>query len=89
MTGNMQTADEWRKQLLEQQEKLRNRMSKTKIANELSIPFLGNIPIDQKICEASDKGTPFVVEYKDSPASKVFMEIVKKVEDFLKAREKA
>jgi ATP-binding protein involved in chromosome partitioning len=60
-----------------------------KIAEELSIPFLGSIPIDQKISEASDKGTPFIMEYKDSPASKAFMEIVKKVEDFLKAREKA
>ena len=89
MTGNMQTADEWRKQLLEQQEKLRNRTSKTKIANELSIPLLGNIPIDQKICEDADKGMPFIVEHANSPASKAFMEIVKKVEDFLKAREKA
>ena len=30
MTDNMQTADEWRKQLLEQQEKLKNRMSRVK-----------------------------------------------------------
>lgn len=60
-----------------------------KIAEELEMQFLGSIPIDQKISEASDKGTPFIVEYKDSPASKAFMEIVKKVEDFLKSREKA
>ncbi|MEM3783941.1 MAG: Mrp/NBP35 family ATP-binding protein [Candidatus Bathyarchaeia archaeon] len=60
-----------------------------KIAEELAIPFLGSIPIDQKISEASDKGTPFIVEHADSPASKAFMEIVKKVEGFLKNREKA
>ncbi|MEM3357081.1 MAG: P-loop NTPase, partial [Candidatus Bathyarchaeia archaeon] len=60
-----------------------------KIAEELSIPFLGSIPIDQKISEASDKGTPFIVEYADSPSSKAFMEIVKKVETFLKNRESA
>jgi len=58
-----------------------------KIAEELSIPFLGSIPIDQKICEASDRGVPFILEYADSPASKAFMEIVKNVEAFLKSRE--
>ncbi|MEM3623283.1 MAG: Mrp/NBP35 family ATP-binding protein [Candidatus Bathyarchaeia archaeon] len=58
-----------------------------KIAEELSIQPLGSIPIDQKISEASDKGTPFIVKYPDSPASKAFMEIVKKVEKFLKNRD--
>ncbi|MGQ9726824.1 MAG: Mrp/NBP35 family ATP-binding protein [Candidatus Bathycorpusculaceae bacterium] len=58
-----------------------------KIAEELSIQSLGSIPIDQKISEASDKGTPFIIKYPDSPASKAFMEIVKKVEEFLKSRD--
>jgi ATP-binding protein involved in chromosome partitioning len=58
-----------------------------KIAEEMNIPSLGEIPIDQKISEASDKGTPFIVEQADSPASKAFMEIVEKVEAFLKTRE--
>jgi len=58
-----------------------------KIAEELSIPFLGSIPIDQKICEASDKGAPFIIEYADSLASKAFMEIVRKIEAFLKSKE--
>ena len=58
-----------------------------KIAEELDIPFLGSIPIDQKICEDSDRGLPFIIQHKDSPASKAFMEIVKKVETFLKNRE--
>jgi ATP-binding protein involved in chromosome partitioning len=57
-----------------------------KIAEELSIPFLGSIPIDQKICEDADRGEPFVVKHSDSAASKAFMEIVKKIEDFLKQR---
>ena len=60
-----------------------------KIAKELSVPFLGSIPIDQKVCEDSDKGVPFVVEHSDSPASKAFMEIVKRVESFLKTEKKA
>jgi len=58
-----------------------------KIAEELSIPFLGSIPIDQKICEASDKGAPFIIEHADSLASKAFMEIVRKIEAFLKSKE--
>jgi len=58
-----------------------------KIAEELEIPFLGSIPIDQKISEASDKGTPFIIEHADSAASKAFMEIVQKVEAFLKNKE--
>jgi ATP-binding protein involved in chromosome partitioning len=56
-----------------------------KIAKDLMTPFLGKIPIDPQICEDSDKGVPFIIEHKDSPASKAFMEIVKKVEAFLKA----
>ena len=55
-----------------------------KIAEDLMIPFLGRIPIDPEICEDSDKGVPFVVEHMNSPAAKAFMEIVKKIEAFLK-----
>ena len=59
-----------------------------KIANDLHVPFLGAIPIDSEICEDSDKGTPFVIEHPHSPASKAFMDIFEKVEDFLKQRAK-
>ncbi|MGC9345474.1 MAG: Mrp/NBP35 family ATP-binding protein [Candidatus Bathyarchaeales archaeon] len=59
-----------------------------KIAKELNVPFLGSIPIDPKVCENSDRGVPFIVEHADSQASKAFMEIVKKIETFLKSREK-
>jgi ATP-binding protein involved in chromosome partitioning len=59
-----------------------------KIAEELNIAFLGSIPIDQKICEDADRGEPFIVEHPNSAASKSFMEIVKKVEDFLKQKGK-
>lgn len=58
-----------------------------KIAEDLRIPFLGRIPIDPEICEDSDKGMPFVVEHMNSPAAKAFMEIVERIENFLK-REK-
>jgi len=59
-----------------------------KIAEDLKIPFLGRIPIDPEICRDSDKGSPFIIEHPDSLASKAFMEIVKKVEEFLKHRKK-
>jgi ATP-binding protein involved in chromosome partitioning len=58
-----------------------------KIADDLKIPFLGKVPIDPTICEDSDKGVPFIVEHMNSPAAKAFMQIVKKIEDFLKNEE--
>jgi len=57
------------------------------ISEKLGIPFLGSIPLDPKVCESSDQGTPFVVEHPDSPTSKAFMDIVDKIEEFLKRRE--
>lgn len=58
-----------------------------KIAEELNIPFLGSIPIDQRICEDADNGKPFILEHKDSPATEAFMEIVDKIEEYLGTRE--
>jgi ATP-binding protein involved in chromosome partitioning len=57
-----------------------------KISEELNIAFLGSIPIDQEICEDADRGEPFIVEHPNSAASKSFMEIVRKIEDFLKQK---
>jgi len=55
-----------------------------KISEDLSVPFLGSIPIDPEICRDSDNGMPFITEHMDSPATKAFMEIVKKIEVFLR-----
>lgn len=52
-----------------------------RIAKDMSIEFLGRIPLDQRICEASDKGVPFIVEYYETPAAKAFMSIVEKIEN--------
>jgi len=57
-----------------------------KIAKDMSVPFLGRIPIDPKICEDSDRGVPFIVEHRDSPAAKAFMEIVKKIEEAVEGK---
>lgn len=59
-----------------------------KIAEDLSVPFLGSIPIDPEICRDSDNGMPFITKHMDSPATKAFMEIVKKIEHFLEHRER-
>jgi ATP-binding protein involved in chromosome partitioning len=57
-----------------------------KIAEDMSVPFLGSIPIDPEICRDSDNGVPFITENADSPATKAFTEIVKKIEHFLEHR---
>jgi len=57
-----------------------------KIAEDLDIPFLGSIPLDPEICADSDNGKPFIVGHTDSPASKAFMGIVKKIERYLEER---
>jgi ATP-binding protein involved in chromosome partitioning len=57
-----------------------------KMAKEAGVPFLGKIPIDPKVSASSDMGKPFVTSYPDSPTSKAFMEIVEKVEEYLKAK---
>jgi len=58
-----------------------------KIADDLSVPFLGSIPIDPEICSDSDNGMPFIIGHANSPATKAFKEIVKKIEHFLAYRE--
>jgi ATP-binding protein involved in chromosome partitioning len=55
-----------------------------KMAEENGVPFLGSIPIDPNVSADSDKGAPFVIRHADSPATKAFIEIVNKVEVYLK-----
>ena len=54
------------------------------IAEDLSVPYLGKIPIDPAICVDSDSGAPFVAENKVSPAVKAFAEIFMKIKQFVK-----
>jgi len=54
------------------------------IADELSVPYLGKIPIDPAICIASDNGTPFAAEKNASPTVKAFAEIIMKIKQILK-----
>ncbi len=47
-----------------------------RIAEDMGIPFLGSIPIDPKVAEASDTGQAFIVDHRDSPAALEVKEII-------------
>jgi len=53
------------------------------MSRELGVDFLGRIPLDPRICEASDEGVPFIINQEDSPAAKSFAEIAEKIWGFL------
>lgn len=57
-----------------------------RIAEELSVPFLGQIPIDPKICEEADKGISFIKQHDESASAKAFKKIVKGIEKYLEAK---
>ncbi len=46
-----------------------------RVAEELGIPFVGEIPLDPSICEGGDAGVPAVVADEDSPVGRTFIEI--------------
>lgn len=56
-----------------------------KTAEELGADFLGEIPLDIKIRETSDAGTPIVVADPESPHAKAYGAIAQKVWDKLNA----
>lgn len=58
-----------------------------KVSKEYSVPFLGRIPLDPRICETSDLGRPFILEHSDSPAAKAFMDIVEKIKIYILGKE--
>lgn len=50
-----------------------------RLSNELQVPFLGGIPIDQRIREGGDKGIPIVFDIPDSGESEIVMDISRKL----------
>jgi len=46
------------------------------MAKDMDVPFLGRIPIDPRIVEASDSGTPYVQAYAESEAAQAFNKAV-------------
>lgn len=57
-----------------------------KAAIELGVPFLGRVPLDPKMVEAADSGTPFVMQ-KESKVRESFEQIVENVRVFVERRE--
>lgn len=50
-----------------------------KAARELGVNFLGRIPIDPRIVENSDSGTPFMIKNPKSESTRSFKDIVDKI----------
>lgn len=56
-------------------------------ANELGVPFLGRVPLDPKMVEAADGGTPFVLQ-KELNVKTAFEQIVANVLAFVEGKNK-
>jgi ATP-binding protein involved in chromosome partitioning len=54
-----------------------------KLAAEARTPFLGEIPIDQRVTECGDSGDPIVHKYPDVPVSKAYLALAKAVHEEL------
>jgi ATP-binding protein involved in chromosome partitioning len=55
----------------------------TKLAQELGVPVLGEVPIELGVRQSSDDGKPEVLAHPDSEASKVFFSIAKRLATLL------
>jgi Mrp family chromosome partitioning ATPase len=47
-----------------------------RLAEDMGVRFLGSVPIDPQVVEASDSGKPFAAELPDSPATRSFRQAV-------------
>jgi ATP-binding protein involved in chromosome partitioning len=50
-----------------------------KMAEDLQIPFLGEVPIDTRVRSGGDEGRPIVAAAPDAPAAQAFAEVAGKV----------
>ncbi len=56
-----------------------------RLAEELSVPLLGSIPIDPQICEVCDKGIP-ICTIEGSRSGEIFKSIAKELIDIVKEK---
>jgi ATP-binding protein involved in chromosome partitioning len=54
-----------------------------RLAQEMNVPFLGKIPLDPIICDASDEGISMIINYPDSFTIKRYEEIVENIKEEL------
>nr|WP_320132809.1 Mrp/NBP35 family ATP-binding protein [uncultured Holophaga sp.] len=52
-------------------------------AEQMALPFLGEVPIDLELRKAGDEGTPLVVSHPDSPQSRIFLDMARVLKDRL------
>lgn len=50
-----------------------------RLAEEMGLPFLGEVPIDTEVRVAGDAGAPTVLATPDSPAGEAFREVADRV----------
>ena len=58
-----------------------------RLADELVLPYLGDIPLDSDIVAYSDRGEPVVISQPDSPAAKAFLQLADNCHKFLNPEE--
>jgi ATP-binding protein involved in chromosome partitioning len=46
-----------------------------KLADEAGVAFLGEIPIDPRVCVCGDEGEPMVHRLPDAPVSKIYLDL--------------
>ena len=51
-----------------------------KVSEDMGVDLLGSIPLDPRIAADSDMGNPFVVSHPESPAAKVFSDVVAEIQ---------
>ncbi len=54
-----------------------------RLSKALKTRLLGHIPLDPRIAESNDKGEPFFIKYKDSPAAEEFLRIADRVIEYI------
>ena len=47
------------------------------MADEFQLPFLGQIPLDQRLTQSCDEGIDFFEDYSDSATATAFIQLVK------------
>ncbi len=57
-----------------------------KISEEMNLLLLGQIPIDPIITENTDQGTPFIIKNPETQTTKIFDEIVQKIQKTIESR---
>jgi ATP-binding protein involved in chromosome partitioning len=50
-----------------------------RMAEEMQIPFLGEVPIDTRVRAGGDEGQPIVVQAPDAPAGQAFLDLASRV----------